>query len=631
MPIGQHAWRRHRDAIVRATEQFAACLPLPDESFNAIRVSALALTSMRNQILSMLLAAEPFTPFDRRAAEQLMRAIDEAMLSAAVAVREGTPSSGPSAQLRTGMSWWGSRDSPHDDDDALEVAFRLPASPIDASGQFRADWVFKHYAYKNTALLTRLLEHLDSLGTPAVPDILAGTNIIGSVLNCGNPVGAYSAMDTFVTSYLSAPTDVAAQALAHLHASESALRRTEQMVDRAFAAMLAGGYAEDRALALADMYKRITEGHFRQYAWVLYCLRNGFWEPTPMLTTLRERLIADGGFLAMIADRVVLPEMRNSEAHETLGWDGIDQEFVTETDRVGQSHVAVAVSEAKSFVAGCEAGLAAVRTLTLPSDRSPFPTPNEPGRTPAWRRALAFFGTNNLQLIQQQLNARDAELRVAQLGISDINPCFQALLTAHRLLPRIETFTVTAEENPATSITVSAAALRATMPSWEYAVSSLDRLPFATFLPANYDARRRAETGSAAVRAAAWIALDDVFDAINASPGQWNDSVLQVLAVRLVVVDTAVSQLVEFIGQAEPRLDSIAASLHDLRRWLERTPPVDHRAAMNNQELRRMRLQWEKWGPVARHPLVPERLAVESSEPQPAVLEHPTNGNFQTI
>lgn len=631
VPIGQRAWQRYRDALTQAMERFAGNLPLSGCEFNTVRAGALMLTEDRDRILSLLLSAEPFVPFDKSAAEDLMRAIDAALLSCASALRQGIPGGGPSAQLLTAMSWWSSRESPHDDHETLAAAFGLPTSPTDANAEFRADWVLQHYAYNNGALLTRVLAHLDSLGVAAVPDTLAGTSLIGGLLDCDNPVAAYTAMDSFVTAYLTAPPGVAERALAHLRAIDAALQRAKQMAGRAFATAVAADDAETRAHALADMYKRISEGPFRQYAWTLYCLRNGTWEPTPMLTSLRERLVAGEGLPAAIAAGVVIPGMRNSEAHETLEWDGIDEEFITEAGRVPPGRVAAAVSEARSFAAGCEAGLAAVRALAIPPGGTFLPDPDEPGRMPAWRRALAYFGTNNLRLTYEHLNARDAQLHVAQLQLPDINPCFQALLTAHRLLPRIETFTVSVEDNPATRITVSSAALRATMPIWEQAISSLDRMPFATFLPANLDARRRVETESAAIRSAAWIAIDDVLDAIDGGPETWNDPVLQMLATRLGVVETALGQLAKFLGNPGPRLGSVAESVGELHRWLARTRPSDSRAAERSETLRRLRAQWDSWGPVPRHPLVSETFAAGAPEPRPGIRPQPTSKHFRTI
>jgi hypothetical protein len=632
VPIGRRPWRRHLHGLADATEHFASALLRPDGDFATVRAWALQLTGERDRILALLLALEPFVPFNNSASDAFILALDDAVLSSADALRKGTPGRGPSTQLRESIEWWSNCDSPHDEEEILAAAFGLSASPLDANGQFRADWVLQHYAYNNGALITRIVHHLDSLGVPFITDILAGTGIIGGLLACDDPIAAYASMDTFVTSYFFASPDAAVQATTHLHASEPALQRTSLMTLRASrAAVAAGEDIEARALALADIYKRSTEGPFRQYAWALQCMREGRWGPPPMLTNLRERLAASGGCLAALANEVVLPGMRNSEAHETLEWDGIDEEFITESGRVALVDVVVAVSKASSFAAGCEAGLAAVRVLALPPDHSSLPDPNELGRMPAWRRAHAYFGTNNLRLTKENLNTRDAQLQVAHLRLSDVNPCFQALLMAHRLLPRIDTFTVSAEDDPGAKLTVSAVALRANMPVWEYAVSVLDRMPLATFLPANFEARRRVETESVAIRSASWIAVDDVLDAIDGGPETWDETFLHLLNARLRIVEIAVSQVVRLTDNGGSRLVSLAASVVEFRHWLECTPSPNPRAAEKCEALRRLRLQWGSWGPVARHPLVRKTHTSGTPEPQSMMRQERSGRHFRTL
>lgn len=631
IPIGRRAWERYCHNLTQAAENFAIKLSAPDGNFNAVRLWALDLTNSRARISSLLLAAEPFVPFDQQAAEKLLRSADEGLLSCANAVRSGKSGIGPSAQLIDAISWWSARESPHDDHEVLAVAFGVPVPPVDASGEFRADWVLQHYAYNNGALLVHILKHLDALGIAAVPDLLAGMAVVGSLLKCDSPVAAYAAMDSFVTSYLSAPPEVAESALVHLRANDSSLQRAKRMARRALALAVTAEDAETRAFALADLYKRTTEGPFRQLASTLLCLRNGSWEPPPMLTGLRERMVADDGLLKAVAVDVVIPEMRNSEAHETLEWDGISEEYVTEGGRIAPGQVASAVSGAASFVGGCEAGLAAVRALAIPADQCFLPDADEPGRMPAVQRALAYFGTNRLRLTASHLNAREARLSVAQLRSTDINPCFQALLTAHRLLPRIERFTVSSDEYPATVITVSADALSATMPIWDQAISALDRMPFATFLPSNFDARRQTEAENVAIRSVVWIATDDVLDAIDGSPETWDDHVLEVLEARLHVVQVALAPVATFLGSPDIRLGSVAESVRDLRRWLSLTRPSHPLVANSSEAIVRLRRQWEAWGPVARHPLVSTDSVVVSQEPRPEIRTLPAHKLFRTI
>jgi hypothetical protein len=633
VPIGRRAWERYRNTLALAMERFADSVPVPEGDFNTVRAWAIALTEGRDRILSLLLAAEPFVPFDRHAAEDLLRAADEVLLDCANALRDGTVSNEPSAKLAEAITWWRSRESPHDDDQALAVAFGLPVSPVDVGGEFRADWVLQHYAYNNGALVVRVLGHLDALGVPAVPDVLVGLSIVGTLLNCDSPVSAYTAMDSFITAYLSAKPETVEHVLDQLRAIEPSLQRAKRMARQAFTTAVAADDAEARALALADMYKRTAEGPFRQHAWALFCLRNGLLEPTPMLTGLRGRLAAGGGLLAAVTKAVVLPGMRNSEAHETLEWDGIDEVFITESDRFPLYQVAVAASESKSFVAGCEAAEASVRALQVTHDdnQAVLPEANDIGRMPAWSRALAFFGTNNLRLTYEHLNTRNAQLRVTRLQASDINPCFQALLSAHRLLPRIQKFTVSAEGRPDTQITVSADALSATMPIWEQAIASLDRMPFATFLPANFDARRQIESERIAIRSAAWIAIDDILDAIDGVSEVWDEGIIQLLAAQIGIVQVALAQLTEFVNMPGSRLKSVGESTEDLRRCLADTHPVSWSAVQHIDALRRLRVQWEAWGPVSRHPLVAESLSDLQLDPRPELHDPSKRKVLRTV
>jgi hypothetical protein len=632
LPVGQKAWRRHRDALVGATEDFSQLCTRPAGDFNTVRAWVIDLASARKRVRSLLLALEPFVPFDSSAADDLIQAVDKSITVTADNVKRDASGSGATPELLIAISWWRSRDSDHDESAILGVAFGLPAAPVDDKNEFRADWVLQHYAYKNGSLIARVIRHLDSLGVPEVGDVLVGISMIGDLLDCEDPISAYIAMDSFVSTYLEAPPEVAERVRDHLDKTEGAVRRARQMANRAYAtAVAAQNDAETRAFALADMYKRLIEGPFRQYAWGLYCLDHASWEPPPTLGSMRERLIARGGLLSAIANIAVLPGLRNSEAHETLVWEGLDEEFVTESGRLSPAQVATALVEADCFAVGCEAGMAAARSLAITPDGLVLPDPGETGRMPAWRRVRAYFGTNNLRLTEEHLNARNATLRIEQLRLRDVNPCFQALLTAHRLLPRIETFSVGVQDAVEIRITVSAEALEATMPIWEHALPALDRMPFATFLPANFDARRRVEPEGLALRSATWIALDDVLDAIDGSPPEWDESVLELLDVRLRVVEVAVSQLAKFVGSTNVRISSVICSVGELREWINRVRPSDPNAVEVCESLQRLRIQWRTWGPVPRHPLVPEPTNAEFSENRPTIRRELFSKDYRTI
>lgn len=208
---------------------------------------------------------------------------------------------------------------------------------------------------------------------------------------------------------------------------EPALRQSRQRVNKALLAIRAQNDLEGRVHLLAEVYKRLLEGPVRQYGWALLCLQSGVWHPPPMITSLYEPLIAAKGWLAEIAISTIMPEMRNSEAHETLVWDGFNQTFLVEGEiQISIARILHAVTTADSFARGFEVAHMYNRALDV-APTILLPNGIEDGRLPAWRRAEAFFGTYGFRVLRAQFNANTAVVRVDRLDARDINPCFQAL------------------------------------------------------------------------------------------------------------------------------------------------------------------------------------------------------------
>lgn len=350
-----------------------------------------------------------------------------------------------------------------------------------------------------------------------------------------------------------------------------------------------------------------------------------------MLANLRERLVSEGGALGALVNGVVLPDMRNSETHETLVWDGFTDQFVTESSRVDVVHVAAALSLAISFVQGSEAGLAAIRALHIRADAATLPSAEEEGRMPTWDRVRAFFGTNRIILIEARVNTPHAHFRVQRIEHRDINPCLQALVLARRLLPRTESFEVSTIESNGSLIVVDASALDATMPSWDFAVSHLDQMPLSTFLPANLDARMRLEPEPLALRSAAWIAVDDAVGVIDGSPERWDDDTRQLIDTRLQVVEIAVASTRQRIGAPNTRLGSVQHSVAELRRWITNDAPLQAAMADGQPSMSRLRTQWNQWGPVPRYPLIPEVPPTGEFQALPALRSTPDSMHYRTL
>lgn len=630
LPIPSGAWATRIAALTNSIMELATFAPSLSAGFDACRHGVEHVTREATGVASQLLALQPFAPFDHGSAERLLTLLDRRLNGVAERLLAGDEVE-VDAVLRREAEGWPATGGCAGVRAALCEAFAMPDPPIDEAGEFRAEWVLAHYAYRANDLLPRLLPHLASLGVPGLTDVLAAVTVVGEIVSRVDPATAYVQMDALIGRFLAADHETGSAVRSHLTLMEPAMRRATNAAARASQVVReAGDSDETRANALADSYKRLVEGSFRQFSWAMFCLGEGTWNAPPTLGVLRDRLVAAGGWLGQVTSRVVIPELRNGEAHETLVWDGFAEHFVTEGVQISAQQVVDSAELAQCIVAGCEAGLAAIRFLDLSGPVPPLPEHDEPGRMPTWRRVQAFFGTNRLRLLDASLNTRHASLSVERLGLTDVNPCIQALVLSRRLLPSVETFSVR-DSGGEVMISVSADALAATMPAWEFAVSNLDQIPLATFLPANLDARMRIEQHNIAIRSAAWIAVDDAVGIIDGSPEVWDEEDRSLIDTRLHVVELAVRTTRQHLGTPSPRLDSVAGSVAALRTWITQQRPNRARLAEHRSEFARLRMQWENWGPVPRHPLVSEDDTRDPNERQPRLRKAPEDLAFRTL
>lgn len=632
VPINEQPWRQHADALAQAIISLKDSLTPPRDDFNELRGWVDQIMKERELIFGLLFALKPFEPFDPGQADELLELLDALPGHMHTSIESGdSVNSGYKDALSAAAEWWLSCKSPHPRH-CLQQAFGMDVAPVGAKGQFQAELVLQHYAYRNSDLLQLLIPHLISLDIPHLTDVLAGVYAVGRIVECDDPIVAYIAAKTLTIRYFAADPTIANQFRRHMKSVEPAMQRARLATARAYEIMhTQTNEPEARALALADRYKRTIEGPFRQYSWASYCLSTGQWSRPPMLQNLKERLASEDGLLGALVTTVVLTNMRNSETHETLAWDGFTDQFVTETGRVDETQVAEALRLATSFVHGSEAGFTAIRALDIKSNTVTLPSDEDDGRMPAQDRVRAFFGTNKIALLDAQLNTPNAYFYVRRLANYDINPCFQALVLARRLLPRTEKFEVSTSKGRDPFISVEASALDATMLSWSFAVSHLDKMPLSTFLTANLDARRKVEPKSTALRSAAWIAVDDAVDTIDGSPEVWSEEMRHLINTRLQVVEIAIAATTQWLVEPNSRLESVQTSVAELRNWVANDAPSRALLAEEQLPMRRLRTQWNQWGPVPRHPLVKEDFPPSNTELPPALRPIPSSMHYRTL
>lgn len=498
---------------------------------------------------------------------------------------------------------------------ALAIAFGMSTVPVDGDGSFSASRVFEAHKYDNAKLLASLLTHMKSLGLKPTDDMLSMILTTGWIVQAPDPVFAWQTLRSTMlrletaerisqtvalTDQEAVRPDVLDEVLAHLASREEALRQSRRIIQSTTHHLRTTEHAEERAHALADVYRRIVEGPVRQYGWAMRCLAAESWTPPPMVGTLSDGFAADPWLNAAVVPKL-LPDIRNGQAHEALEWDGRRGVYVVEGADVDFDRVDIAVADCMSFALACEAAFTHWRALAAaPGEMAP--SAGQPGRMAEWRRVEALFGTNGLRINTFKFNALRVEARIERLHREDINPSLQALVHARQLLPHAESFAYYIPEADEPVIEVDAAALDATHPVWLHARELFDTMPLSTFLPANLNARLRHEPEQTAAQAAAWIATDCALDGIDGLPPIWRAEHLWLVNARVEHARLALRQTIPMIEQ--PRLLEAAADLLDTVQGelgtllpFARADQVDLRAP-----IMRLRALWTAWGPVPRMP-----------------------------
>lgn len=610
LPVDADLWRWYSDGLVQRLRELAVRLERTSgsASFDSLRKHVEAVLASRSSALSVLFALEPFAPFDHVVAQQILRAVDDGLAQAATALEDGTEPPRPHDLWHTCSEW--PLDLPTDHSASLGQLFGLDHDPVDDIGDLKPGWVLEAYKYDAARLLTQLAPHLSSLGLPLTRDTLAMTSVIGWIADAPDPVVAYISMDSLSNKLSAAPPDLADQALKYFRQRERGRHQARRRLLRTITSAETSDDAETRALAGADIYRRLAEGAVRQFGWALRCLPIGQWSTPPTLTLVRDAMLTSGSLARRIAEDAVLVSLRNGEAHEDIEWDGLHDRYLVDGEPIDRDQVASASVIALSFDRGCEAALAYHRASRLPLREAALtPIPDDPFSMAAWQRAEGYFGTNGLRVQRSDFNSRTARVWLQTLGFNQINPCFQALMSAHTLLPEIESFKIYTRAGREHLIEVSAEGLSANAPVWTHALKAFDIMPIVTFLPANFDARCKVEDAATASRSAAWLAADGVLDALDGGPDCLDETSVVLLVDRLRLVETAAEHCLHLVpAENQVRLRSVLVAVRKLLDELSElhTRPMDISVVDAMQPVVHIRHLWSAWGPVSRHPNVPE-------------------------
>jgi hypothetical protein len=555
-------------------------------------------------LISLTLALQPFEHFKPTPAGAMLKSLDDMLLEVASTIDAGESCNDISSRLAVPRSDWLSVEA-GDSRDPLSRAFGLDSVDLrDDSREFSPARVFASHYLQNGQLLARIMPHMDSLGLPAVQDPLVLVSVIGWILSPRDEVAAYCALNALFQRLLAtADKDVSKTALIHLEEMEPALRQGRFRVGRAVAFPPEDLDRESKALRLVEVYNLLIEGPVRQYGWLYHCLQAGNWSYPPTLSKLKEALASDGGWGANLAQRMILTNVRNGEAHQSLVWDGFHEVFIAEGTRVFPADVNRAAVLADAFARGCDAAVACYKALSV-EPRSGAPLAGDPGRLASWRRAQALFGTNGIQVTKSNFNSTTATVTCSQFWSHNINPCFQALVCCQALLPRVQRFDIHTPGQSEAVLSVTADALRRAQNVWAKAATQFTSMPLSTFLPANLDSRRCAEPSSLAVRSVAWMAVDDLLDVFDGNPDEWNAEELDLAARRVELVEYSTQQCLAAVPvESQLRLREVHRVARDLSLRLRGlSAPLQRDAVDRMEQVQTARHWWHAWGPIERLP-----------------------------
>lgn len=328
VPVAPTIWNAHTDHLFAAVDaHFVSVASGPSDSsdYNAVKAYVCTVLDSYHGIVSRIAALSPFEPFDPDATTAIVRHASSLAQQAARHVL-GEDKPGPSREvLNDLMTDW---PAAIEHSDRLCRTFGVDEQLVDDLERFVPSRVLAAYVYRNGTLLTAILPHLRSLGFPIGADLLANVSVLGWIVTAPDPVVAFASTHAYLTALLVGDVKVVCAEQNHFAARERQMNQTRRRLGIDIAAATSASDSELQALNLASAFSGIAEGFVRHYAWALRCLEVGRWSQPPMLTPLRDALVGHGGLCAAIAERCLLIDFRNGEAHEDLAWDGFRGVYV---------------------------------------------------------------------------------------------------------------------------------------------------------------------------------------------------------------------------------------------------------------------------------------------------------------
>lgn len=272
----------------------------------------------------------------------------------------------------------------------------------------------------------------------------------------------------------------------------------------------------DRALAELSAYRIRVEGHLRPWGWALLRLAGAQGE-MPMVAELRDRLAASPQPLHVYLAGALVPALRNADAHEEAHFDELRGRLAIGDQLVDHAAVRSSNAELAAIDAGLEMALACACSQVEPVARAYSIRPGDPHTaTEALSQAGQRYGHAGLRVWSLRRDRNTVQVVLDEIDPLRLsNPCFLATLQANGLVAGVSRWQIGLRQRDGWVIDLPSSVLRENWPVFERAAQWFREIPQETYLPCLTWARLSVELPGVALRAAAWLALNDLQHAIE--------------------------------------------------------------------------------------------------------------------
>ena len=398
--------------------------------------------------------------------------------------------------------------------DPVEACFGVVSPELfDQAGQVSDARLLAHYRNRLPELSDTCHQLLCSI-TQEPLDLFAVVEPLLELLNIERPLLAWTCANQALALIRDAATADGSRTVdvfLQLRLRQASRAASRQRLAAARRAAESATTEADRALADLSAYRIMVEGQMRPWGWALLRLA-GAQGDMPMVAELRDRLAAARRPLHAYVASALVPALRNADAHEEAHFDELQGKLAIGDEFVEPSRLRSSNAELAAIHAGLELALAAALEDVAPVADAYSVRPGDPVTAiEALAQAEQRFGHAGLRVWSLRRDRSTVQVRLDEIDPLRLsNPCFLATLQAHQLVAGVTRWQIGLREQEGWVIDLPDAVLRENWPVFAQAGHWFPEIPQETFLPCVTWARLAVELPGIALRAAAWLALNDL-------------------------------------------------------------------------------------------------------------------------